>query len=891
MSRTIEAVFYVNYFPRFLPIVTLQKLQDMRLTYSPMLLLSIMILLGSCQSPVSEKGQDARLAEGLYLEWELVSNQVADEPRCRILFQIRNEGPRALGDQGWALYYNQEARNIIPGSLSGNVSITRLGGDFFRLAPEQGFQLPPGGTVTIQADHGSWLIKEDQAPQGLYIVFSDEQGRERSRHVLQNYVIRPFTRPEQRNRFTFERIPDPTPGWQYEHNEKLTLLQRSALPPILPTPVSLSLSGGNAGIDGNSRIHYGEGLEAEADFLAGKLADLLGVSLERSAQGDGGKGIIHLALSGEAGTPESYQLEVTGDHGITIRGADAAGVFYGIQSLLALVPPEHYAETGPVMIPACTVMDAPRFPYRGMHLDVSRNFNRKEAVFRLLDVMAFYKLNRLHLHLTDDEGWRLQILQLPELTQVGAFRGHTLDEHDCLHPSYGSGPEPDPETGYGSGFFTQEDYVGILEYAHERHIQVIPEFDLPGHARAAIVAMKARYRRFMEEGDETKAREFLLSDPEDRSIYVSAQGYTDNVICVCQEASYRFIETVVDEVLAMYRKAGAPLTSIHFGGDEVPRGAWERSPVCSAFIKEKGITRVSSGLMDEFLSRTAGILGERDLVLSGWEEIMLDRHDSGYDVKAAGKQAGYRVYIWDNFTPGNQDIGYKIANAGYPIVVCSATNYYFELAYNRHPEEPGDFFGGFVDTYKAFEYIPFDLYKSIHANTMGLPYNPELDFRDMVKLQPGAEQNIRGLQGELWSEPIKGPEMLEFFYLPKMLGLAERAWSRQPVWATREDAAMREASLQEAWNTFANALGQRELPRLDRLYGGYHYRLPPPGLKVVDGTLHANTEFPGLGIRYTTDGSEPALDSEEYSAPVHVDGTVRARTFNTLGRGSRTVAF
>ncbi|TFH24128.1 MAG: hypothetical protein E4H10_11070 [Bacteroidia bacterium] len=158
----------------------------------------------------------------------------------------------------------------------------------------------------------------------------------------------------------------------------------------------------------------------------------------------------------------------------------------------------------------------------------------------------------------------------------------------------------------------------------------------------------------------------------------------------------------------------------------------------------------------------------------------------------------------------------------------------------------------------------------------------------MVRLDPGAEKNILGLQGELWSEPIKGPDMLEYFYLPKLLGLAERAWSSQPGWATIQDEARRRVMLSEDWNAFANAVGQRELPRLDHLSGGYHYRLPPPGMKVEEGTLYANTEFPGLTIRYTTDGSEPGMQSAEYTAPVQVGGMVRARTFSTRGRGSRT---
>ena len=849
----------------------------------------IMLFLASCHSSVPELEEDKRLAERLFVEWELVSNKVADEPRCRCIFRIRNEGYRLLNDDDWAIYFNQDVNALIPGSVTGNFSLTRLGGDFFCLSPGKGFELLPGEEITIQADYRNWIIKEDQAPLGLYIVFNDKQGEERSRHILGNYTIRPFDRPEQRNRFTFDQTPDPTPEWLFVKNSRLTRLDRPSLPLVIPSPVSVSPAEGLVEIDGTTRIHFGEGVDSEASFLAKKLKDILGTAIQVSEQAERGKRIIHLSISHDAGPPESYLLDAGTRDGIIIRGADAAGVFYGIQSLLALIPPGHSVQSpGTITLPACIIEDAPRFPYRGMHLDVARNFNRKEAVFKLIDVMAFYKLNKLHLHLTDDEGWRLEITGLPELTGVGAFRGHTLDDHAYLHPSYGSGPEPDPDTGYGSGYYTREDFTDILKYAHDRHIEVIPEIDLPGHARAAIMAMKARYRRLMEEGDEKGALEFLLSDDGDRSEYVSAQGYQDNVICVCRESVYRFVEKVVDDVVAMYGQVGVPLTTIHIGGDEVPKGAWEKSPLCSEFISNNGISSGPHGLMDYFVARTGEILEERDLVLSGWEEITLERDETGYTVKPPASDPRYQVYIWDNFTTGNQDIGYKIANAGYPLVLCSVTNFYFELAYNKHPEEPGNYWGGFVDTYKAFEYIPFDVYKSIHTNTLGKPYDKEIDFQHMVRLNPGSEENILGLQGELWSEPIKGPDMLEYFYLPKLLGLAERAWSSQPGWATMQDEARRRAMLTEDWNAFANALGQLELPRLDHLSGGYRYRLPPPGMKVEEGTLYANTEFPGLTIRYTTDGSEPDMQSAEFTAPVQVNGTVRARTFSTLGRGSRT---
>jgi len=846
------------------------------------------LLLCSCGPKNAIIQQDRLMADQLRLEWEVVSNRVDETPRCRTLLQIRNSGSRELNETGWAFFYSQDAGDVIPESVMGEVSIDNLGGDFMKLEPGTGFRLLPGEEIAIQADHSGWIIKEGQAPDGIYIVFYNEDGEERSRHPITHFTIRPFTRTEQRNRFINDQTPDPTPEWQYGNNAFLSFVDGPEVPLVIPTPAQFSRTGAFLILGPNLEICYQKGLESDAILLAKHLERFFDGPVALTEGTRSGADIISLLLSDHIGSPEAYLLQVKGGSGIQIRARDAAGVFYGIQSLLALVPPKAWSDkTAQISIPECTIQDTPRFPYRGMHLDVSRNFNRKETVLKMIDVMSFYKLNRLHLHLTDDEGWRLQIGELPELTEVGAFRGHTLEEHHYLHPSYGSGPEPDSATGYGSGYYTREEYIEILKYADERHVQVIPEFDLPGHARAAIKAMEARYRRFMADGSIEKAEEYLLSDPEDRSVYRSAQNYNDNVVCVCRESVYRFLEVVADEVVDMYETAGVPLETIHIGGDEVPKGAWEKSPLCSAFLGGHEISGGISGLMDYFLKRSGRILKERNLILSGWEEIVLERDEHGdHLVKLPLDGNNFQVYIWDNFTAGNQDIGNKIANAGYPVVLCSVTNFYFELAYNKDPLEPGHYWGGFTDTRTAYEYVPFDVFKSLHHTPMGRPYDPETDFQDMARLHPDARYRILGIQGELWSEPIKGPDMLEYFYLPKMLGLAERAWSRQPRWAKLEEKERYDSALHEDWNLFANAIGQREMPRLDYLFGGYNYRLPPPGLQIVDGILYANSQFPGLSIRYTTDGSIPNLDSEVYSSPIRVDGIVTACIFNSLGRAS-----
>jgi hexosaminidase len=208
-----------------------------------------------------------------------------------------------------------------------------------------------------------------------------------------------------------------------------------------------------------------------------------------------------------------------------------------------------------------------------MHLDVARNFHGDKTVQKLMDMMSFYKLNKFHFHMTDDEGWRIEIPDLPELTGVGAHRGHTLSESECLLPSYGSGSDPKDPTSSGNGFYSRQEFIGLWGYAATRHIEVIPAIDFPGHARAAVRAMEVRYDHFKALGDMAKANEYLLTDWNDTSEYESVQLWKRNVVNIGLDSSYRFIEKVVDELMGMYAEAGVELSTIHVGGDEVPQGA------------------------------------------------------------------------------------------------------------------------------------------------------------------------------------------------------------------------------------------------------------------------------------------------------------------------------
>ncbi len=828
--------------------------------------------------------------QDLEITWGVVDNLAPGGPQGSL--QLANHSRHPLPAAGWEIYFNF-ARQI-RSDPQAPLTVQHVNGDLHRLVPGAIFTgLGAGQTLELRYTSSAPVLNYSEGPAGFYLVPAGAAPE----------PLPSSARPipvEQLRRAAADGIPAATPDHRFRRDAGLSLLDPSELPPIIPTPLAARRLSGFWNLNAATRISHGPGLASEAEFLARSLESLVRARLavtEESSRPPAAD-LIRLELASvevsgtkrEAGS-EAYRLRVEPGQGVLIQGADAAGVFYGVQSLLALLPVSVWGSPAEsIAVPGWAVEDAPRFSYRGQHLDVGRNFHAPEAVEKLLDLMAFYKFNRFHFHLTDDEGWRLEIPGLPELVEVGSRRGHSTTEIDHIVPSFGSGPFPDRAPG--SGHYSRERFIALLRYAQARHIQVIPEIDVPGHARAAIRAMEARRQRLSQQGSSDEAARYLLHEPEDRSTYQSVQGWTDNVINVCQDSTYRFLEKVVDEVQAMYREAGAPLEMIHTGGDEVPNGVWADSPACRAVMEQHGLQEPKE-LTGYFLDRLAGILEQRGLRLAGWEEVALTggTHDAAghKDVNPRFVNRRFVAWVWNSVWGwGGEEFAYRLANAGYDVVLAAASNLYFDLADSKDPEEPGYYWAGYVDTRKPWEFIPLDLYRGGETDLMGRPMDPDR-YRDAVRPSAAGLQRILGLQGQLWSENAKSPELLECLMCPKIVGLAERAWAASPAWAEAADPEVRRRLRDQAWNVFANAVGQRELVRLDHLGGGWRYRIPPPGAVVEDGVLRANVEFPGLAIRYTTDGSEPTTASPRYEGPVEVHGTVRLAAFTSSGRRSRVV--
>lgn len=812
---------------------------------------------------------------GLHARWEYlgpVSPRKGEESGSRIQLRLENRGSRALPSAGWSIFVS--SAHVLHADLGAALSAEHLGGDFHRLRPAASFHgLAPGRAVSFAFWTKSNLGNRSAAPAGAYLADDRNPAR---RATLESAVILPFGAGSGLSEAGEAAA-------RFDRNALVADLDERTLPPVFPTPVELRAGEGELLLRTRPRIAAPATLASEARLLEAYLRPYF--KERSSARGS----VIRLELGEPEGLagPEAYLLRIEPKEGLLIRGRTAAGVLRGIQSLRGMLPPAPGARA--VRLKALTLRDAPRFGYRGLHLDLARNFQPKPAVLRVLDLMARYKLNALHLHLTDDEGWRLEIRGLPELTQVGSRRGHTLTADRWLPPAYGSGPTVDRP--FGSGHLSSEDYRQILRHANRLHIEVIPELEMPGHARAAIKAMEARYRALLEDGDTEGAERFRLVDPEDTSVYTSAQTYHDNVMNPALPATYAFIAKVVQEVAALHREAGVPLRNLHMGGDEVPAGVWERSPQVRALLKARGWPTVDA-LWPWFYGRVDELLRPYGLPVSGWEEMALEQVQSaGKGVQRVNQSLaarGARAYVWNNVPGwGNEDLAYRLANGGFQVVLCPVTNFYFDLAADPAADEQGLRWGGCIDVDKPWDFIPMDYYRSTREDHLGKALAPGV-FNGKERLGAEGRRRILGLQACLWSETLTDGGRLEHMLVPKLLGLAERAWAPEPAWATEADAEKAERLRREDWSRFLNLLGKRELPRLAQDRPGLRFRIPAPGLKVAGGQVLGNLQFPGMILRCTTDGSEPNGSSPILAGPLAAHGTVKVAAFDAAGRKGPT---
>lgn len=773
---------------------------------------------------------------------------------------IVNNGSKAL-DSNWVIYFNQAPAKVV--SHDSTLHIEQISATYFKIYPSEHYQpILPKESLKFNYACRSSVIKLARAPEGAYVVMQDVQGNDKT-PVSLTIQKTPYERASQWSRSNVDELPYPYGELMYEENQAF---EQQALKPtdIFPSFKSIEAKDGIFQFTKDLQIEdLQDRFPEELSWFKSQLKGKFGCSIHDV--GSTKITLIQIEDSEYSDDIDAYTLSFK-DNEISIASAHAKGIFYGMQSLLQIIKNHNL----PFELSNMEIYDYADFNHRGFMLDVTRNFSGKDEIFKLIELFSAYKLNVLHLHITDDEGWRLEIPGLEELTDIASRRGHTLTERDWLYPAYGGGWDPNDTESTANGYYTKQDFIDILQYAHQHHMKIIPEVDLPGHARAAIKAMEARYYKHID-SNPAKAKEYLLSDFNDESVYLSAQAFTDNTICVALPSVYTFVDKVITEIVKMYEEAGLQLNVFHIGGDEVPRGAWEGSKICLQLMEEEGIEHARD-LKDYFVAKVLAIIADKNLQLAGWQELALL---PDLTANPMFKDANLLSYCWSTIPSRASDqIPYKLANAGYPIILSNVTNLYFDQSYNKHEDEPGAYWAGFYDEINSFDILPFNIYKSVRKDLKGNPRDYVLDIATKEKLTAKGKNRIIGIQAQLWTETVRSTDMVEYYIFPKLYGLVERAWNASPIWEQdTEDSAYL-----HALNQYMTKISLNELPYLAAQK--VNFRLRQPGVKIDNGILYANSIYPNAEIRYTTDGSEPNQQSALWTEPIACESTqVRAKVF------------
>ncbi|MFC5906661.1 beta-N-acetylhexosaminidase [Streptacidiphilus monticola] len=511
---------------------------------------------------------------------------------------------------------------------------------------------------------------------------------------------------------------------------------------LVPAPASVqqATAEGVFTLGPGTGLGSGPGAGSAERWLRSALGAATGYDLPPGRPG------IDLAV--DAALPaEGYRLTVDPD-GVRIVGGDAAGVFWGAQTLRQLLGPEAFrrapVKRGGWALPAVAIADAPRFGWRGVLLDVARHFLPKADVLRYLDLLAAHKLNVLHLHLTDDQGWRVEVRRYPELTRAGAWRERSM-------VGYRTAQRRD-DTPHG-GYYTQDDLREIVAYAAERHITIVPEIDVPGHSQAAIAA-------YPELGNHDVVDTAALRTWTD-------WGVNPNVLNV-EDGTLRFFENVLEEVLDVF-----PSTFVHLGGDECPKEQWRASPSAQARIKELGLAD-EDALQSWFIRHFDAWLAARGRRLIGWDEIL-----------EGGLAEGAAVSSWRGYAGG-----IAAARAGHDVVMCPEQQVYLD-----HRQAPG-----------ADEPVPIGWVRSLEDVYRFEPVPPTLHQ------EPEAAAHVIGTQANLWTEFTADAREVDYRAFPRLAAFAEVAWSPLPDEPAERDFAGFERRMRAAHYARLDALGVEYRP-------------------------------------------------------------------------------
>lgn len=482
---------------------------------------------------------------------------------------------------------------------------------------------------------------------------------------------------------------------------------------VIPTPVEVSVDTTAQGfhLTGSTVIAYPEQdsvLRVDAEHLRGYLKTLTGHELKITTDMEA-EDAIRLQATLHSDNPEAYVLTVSAE-AIDVNGATPAGTFYGLQTLRKSIP---LAEKSNVTFPAAVITDQPRFAYRGAMLDVARHFFPVDSVKKFIDMIALHNINNFHWHLSDDQGWRIEIKSRPGLTEIGSKRSCTVIGHNT----------PDYDTIPVEGYYTQDEIRDIIKYAADRHINVVPEIDLPGHMLGALSA----YPELGCTGGPYKVW--------------SRWGVSDDVLCAGNDSTYALISDVLNEVADLF-----PSEYIHIGGDECPKLRWKECPKCQAKIAELGLVADEHGTKEEKLQShvikyASNVLAAKGKKTIGWDEIL-----------EGGAAPGAVIMSWRGI-----DGGIAAAKSGHDAIMTPTDYFYFNYYQTRDVDNEPMAIGGFVPLEKVYSYQPI----------------PE-------GLTEEEASHIIGIQANLWTEYIADFPLAQYMELPRMAALSELQWSVAP---------------------------------------------------------------------------------------------------------------
>ena len=542
---------------------------------------------------------------------------------------------------------------------------------------------------------------------------------------------------------------------------------------VIPVPLKMEQGTGCFLLSENTRLYINlQGLEAQ---LLENCLQALPVHLKKGKKKDT-QNILSLLITEknhQLPSPESYTLSVTPQQ-ILIRATSGAGLFYGMQTLLQLAQP---SGAGSYSIASVEIEDTPRFAYRGLMLDVSRHFSTKEFIKKQIDALAYYKINRLHLHLTDAAGWRLEIKKYPLLTEFAAWRT------DPTWKQWWNGGRKyvrfDAPGAYG-GYYTQDDIREILEYARQHYITVIPEIEMPSHSE-----------------------EVLAAYPQ---LSCSGEPYKNSDFCVGNEETFTFLENVLTEVMELF-----PSEYIHIGGDEAGKSAWKTCPKCQKRMKDEHLANVDE-LQSYLIYRIEKFLNNHGRHLLGWDEIL-----------QGGIAPNATVMSWRG-----EEGGIAAVTSGHRAIMTPGAYCYLD-SYQDAPYSQPEAIGGYLPLKKVYSYNPVPA--SLTAEQAKLVY---------------------GVQGNLWVEYIPTPEHVEYMIYPRILALAETAWSapERKSWPDFHTRALSAVADLQAKGYHPFDLKKEIGSRPESLQSVSHLAL---GKKVIYNSPYSS-HYPAQGNTALTDG-------------------------------------